>query len=186
MTTNESELEEPAMKDSLRTKFVSDINVTDAEWRVRPPFHLQQDNRRRFVRLEISSPMSLRKLKDIFGNFWPTGGGYAIEGTILNVSPGGVLVETDQPMNEGDLVVMQLTLQGAETLDHVLGAVKRSDQLDDCFLAGVEFIGRDRLRDQLSQAELDILTDDLSDFTHSVQEVLAKYVYRERVAPPKV
>lgn len=171
------------MKDTTRVKFVTDVDVEDTEIKVRRPFRLDKENQRRFVRLEISSPMSLNKIKDIFGNFWPAGEGYTIDGDILNISAGGVLVEIDQPLNEGDIVTMRFSLQGAETLDNVLGIVKRVDQDESCYLVGIEFIGRDYLLDKLSKGELEMLSENLSNFTQKVQDVLKKYIYRERVAP---
>jgi len=92
------------MEDITKTKFVSDVDVNEAEIEVRRPFRLKREKQRRFVRLEISSPMSLKKIKDAFGNFWPAGEGYTIEGVVLNISAGGVLVEVDEPLNEGDIV----------------------------------------------------------------------------------
>ena len=171
------------MKDTTRVKFVTDVDVNDTEIKVRRPFRLDKENQRQFVRLEISSPMSLNKIKDTFGNFWPAGEGYTIDGDILNISAGGVLVEIDQPLNEGDIVVMRFSLQGAETLDNVLGTIKRTDQDESCYLVGIEFIGRDYLLDKLSEGEMEMLSENLSNFTQTVQDVLKKYIYRERVTP---
>ncbi len=169
------------MKDTTRTKFITDVDVKNTEVKVRRPFRLDQDNQRRFVRLEISSPVSLNKIKDIFGNFWPAGEGYTIEGDILNISATGLLVEIDQPLNEGDIVAMRFFLQGVETLDNVLGAVKRIERDEGRYLAGLEFIGRDYLLDKLSRGELEMLSENLSNFTQTVQDVLKKYTYREGV-----
>lgn len=171
------------MKDTTRVKFVTDVDVNDTEIKVRRPFRLDKENQRQFVRLEISSPMSLNKIKDTFGNFWPAGEGYTIDGDILNISAGGVLVEIDQPLNEGDIVAMRFSLQGAETLDNVLGTIKRTDQDESCYLVGIEFIGRDYLLDKLSEGEMEMLSENLSNFTQTVQDVLKKYIYRERVTP---
>ncbi len=170
------------MKDTTRIKHVSDVNLEEKRIKGRPPFRVQRENQRRFVRLEISSPMSLHKVKDIFGNFWPDGEGYAIHGEILNISAGGVLVEVDQPLNEGDIVSMRFSLQEVETLDNVLGIVKRTDQSEDCLLAGIEFVGKESLCDMLSQGELEMLSEEFTDFKQRVQDVLQKYIYRERVA----
>jgi hypothetical protein len=170
------------MKDIDKTKFVSDVDVDDKGIKARPPFKLATENQRRFVRLEISAPVKLRKVKDVCGNFWPRGTGFTLEGVILNISPGGVLVEIDQPLNEGDIVSMTFTLQGNVTLENVLGAVKRADRDEEVFLVGIEFVNRNYLMDTLSQAELDLLAEDLSGFEETVQEVLQKYLYRERVS----
>ena len=167
------------MKHTTKTKFISEVNLDERQVKVRQPFTLREESQRRFVRLEISSPMSLKKIKDIFGGFWPHGAGFTIDGTMLNISAGGVLVELDQPINEGDIVAMRFTLQGIETLENVLVVVKRTDQDDTNWLVGIEFVDRDSLTDILSQAELEMLADNLSGFGETVQEVLKKYIYRE-------
>jgi hypothetical protein len=169
------------MNKTTKTKFVSDIDLAGKEIKVRPPFQLTTENQRRYVRLEISSPMTLRKIKDVIGNFWAHGTSFTIDGTILNISAGGVLLEVDQPLNEGDIISMSFTLQENESLENVLGAVKRTDRDDTTFLAGVEFVGKNYLMDKFSQAELEMLSENLSDFEDTVQKMLKKYVYREQV-----
>lgn len=169
------------MRNISRTKFVSDVDVKGTALNIRHPFRLSQENQRRFVRLEISSPMSLYMIKDIFGNFQTGEQEFTIDGKILNLSMGGVLIEVDQSLNEGDIVAMRFSLQEGETIDNVLGVIKRSDQDGDCCLAGIEFVDRDHLADKLSQGEMDILSDRLTDFKDSIRQVLERYVYQERV-----
>ncbi len=167
------------MNDSTKVKFVNDVEVEQSELRARKPFSLKRDNQRRFIRLEIASPMSLRKIKDIFGNFWPQEQVYSVAGNILNISPGGVLIETEEPLNEADIVAMRFTLQDQKTLEHVLGVVKRVDRDEDIYLTGIEFVNRDHLADTLTRGELDLLSNRLDDFQHSVQDVLKSYLYHE-------
>ncbi len=168
------------MKDTSKLKFVSDVNVEQNRIRASKPFRVETDNNRRYIRLEISSPMSLNKIKDVFGNFWPGENAPVIHGTILNISAGGLLVECDQPLNEGDVVSMKFTVQDVEVLDNVLGLVKRCDPEDDCSLAGIEFISHNRLEDKLTSAEMELLTEKVANFHQSVQKVLERYLYHEQ------
>ncbi len=170
------------MAQSSRTKFIHDVQSVDDGIRVRKPFKLEHQEQRRFVRLQISAPLALRKIRDIAGNFWPDGDRHLINGVILNISEGGVLVETDQPINEGDIVLMRFTLQDVESLDNVLGLAKRADLDDGCFLIGIEFITRSFLADIVSKAEMDMLSDKARDFDTTVRDLLNKYVHRERIA----
>lgn len=169
------------MEDPTRTKFISDVDMKEQDVRIGQPFKISSENQRRYVRLQISSPMSLSKVKDIFGNFWPEGDNDRIDGDILNISGGGVLVEISQSLNKGDIVAMRFSLQGTEILDDVLGTVKRADYDQECCLAGIEFINRDFLLDKLSDGELDLLSDRLSNFSETVEDVLKKYIYYDRV-----
>jgi len=167
------------MKTSSKAKFVKDVESRAAASQVRKPFKVQEENRRRFIRLEIAAPMSLRKIKDRQSHFWPDGDKHVINGLILNISGGGLLVELDHAVTEGDLVAMQFTLQGVETLANVLGLVKRADSDSGTYLAGIEFLSRSQLTDLMSRAEIELLGDNCSNFNDCVRRVLGKYVSTE-------
>jgi hypothetical protein len=159
-----------------RTKFISEVATPSRELTASKPFKVQREDKRRFVRLEISSPMAMRKIKTSEGGFWPQGEKHVIDGTILNISAGGVLVELDQSVDEGDIVNMRFTLQEVESLDNVLGLVKRTDVEAGTFLVGIEFISRKQLDDLLSSSEIDLLPEQLGGFDQRVKEVLSRYV----------
>lgn len=167
------------MKASKRSKFITEVPTTEVDVIARRPFKVESDNRRRFIRLEIAAPMSLQKIKDSHGNFWPEGEWHLVNGTILNVSAGGVLVELDQSVNEGDIVAMHFTLQGVEELKNILGLVKRADFDGEGVLAGIEFVTHSFLSDRLSRPEIDLLTETCCNFDDSVRQVLTKYVHHE-------
>ena len=167
------------MTNDDNSRFIPDVDTTSGAVRARKPFAMASENGRRFVRLEISSPMSLRRIKDIFGNFRPNEQTYDVEGTVLNISAGGVLVDLDEPLNDGDIVLMRFRLQGVEALENVLGLVKRCEQDDGLFLCGIEFVTRRFLEDNLSRSELELLGERLFDFQESVRGVLSRYLYAE-------
>ncbi len=163
------------MKGTSRTKHISEVNLDEKEISIRKPLKLSRDNQRRFIRLQISSPMSLQTVKDIFGQFHPAGD-YDINGEILNISAGGVLAELEQPVNEGDIVAMRFSLETVEPLEGVLGVVKRCDHDEEGNLVGVEFINRQWLTDKLSQAEMQLLSESYTHFDQSVKNVLSAYI----------
>lgn len=163
------------MKNTDRTRFISEVETDPKNLTFRRPFKAESDGKRRFVRLEISSPLTLKTLKDIFGHFSPDLPTTTIGGTILNISEGGVLVDLTQPVNEGDIVVIRFTLQESETVDNVLGLIKRSEVDEDCYLTGIEFINRNRLSDLLSESEIDMLSNDLTDFSGRIGTVLRRF-----------
>ena len=170
------------MTNREKVKFVHEVDAVPSDYRARKPFKVEKQEARRFVRLEISSPMTVQKIKDTTGNFSPEGDWHTLHGMILNISGGGVLIEVDQPLLEGDLVSMHFTLQDVECLDNVLGLVKRAEENQGFFLAGIEFISRQRLSDLLSQSEIDLLPESVTDFNDSVRDVLNRFVVRERIA----
>ncbi len=169
------------MKTSVKAKFVKDVETHGTQPKSRKPFKVQEDNRRRFIRLEIAAPMTLKKIKDREAHFWPDGDWHVVNGLILNISTGGVLVELDQAVSEGDIVSMQFTLQEVESISNVIGLVKRADVDDGSVLAGIEFLTRAQLPDLMSRAEVELLGDKCFNFDERVKQVLSKYVYREKV-----
>lgn len=167
------------MKGSRNMKFVQDVPSEGTTLKVRKPLKIRQEDNRRFVRLVINSSMSVQKIKDQEGHYWPEGDWHIINGMILNVSAGGVLVELDQEVGEGEIVSMQFSLQELTGLENVLGLVKRVDEESDCFIAGIEFITREKLVDFFTEAELELLSENHHNFDESVRQVLNKYVYTE-------
>ena len=167
------------MKNSARMRYVSEIPLPNRKLRARPPLTITEENRRRFVRLEISAPMYLRRVKDTFGNYWPAGSEYPVSGSILNVSAGGLLAEFNEPLHEGDIVAMRFTLEDLEAIEGVLGIVKRCDRDGASYLSGIEFTSRQKLSDRLSAAEMDLLSTQYADFSRSIENVLGKYIYED-------
>ena len=168
------------MKNTSKERFVSDIDMHDTNVMARKPFKVTAENVRRFVRLEIASPITISVVKDSLGNFNCDGGDLKIDGIILNISPGGMLVAMGHPLAAGDIVLMSFSLQDIETLDDVLGIVKRVEKDGDSYMDGIEFITRTDLEDRLTTAELDLLTDKASHFEDKVQEMLQRYLYHKQ------
>jgi len=65
-------------------------------------------------------------------------------GEILNISAGGILLFTAEPILEGTVVSMSLKLEGCDTVDRILGLVKRAEIDSGGYLVGVESITRER------------------------------------------
>ena len=167
------------MNDTSKIKYVTDFPVADKEIQVKKPFKISEEDRRRFIRLKISAPLSLKNIWEYLKNNTPFEDLLEINGNILNISAGGVLVEIEHPLDEGDFVLMKLTLQDVETMNNVLGLVKRVDYDDGLHLVGIEFLTPDKLRDRLSQAEYELLSNRTESFDELVSKTLSKYLYHE-------
>ena len=66
------------MKTNAKTKFVSEVDAAKTQITARGPFKVECDNRRRFIRLELSTPMALQTIKDMAGDFHPESDGRVI------------------------------------------------------------------------------------------------------------
>jgi len=169
------------MNDS-RVKIISDIEADSNVVSVKKPFRLITENKRRYIRLEVSEPATYTVVKDTASGFWPDGDGPAYDGAILNLSAGGVLIVAAAGLEEGTIVLLKMSLQDIEVLDHVVGMVKRSEATDDEYLLGIEFIPREYLNDIFSRAEIDMLTNRVASFDEQIRKTLNKYVYCQRVS----
>ncbi len=169
------------MKNTDKVRFVSEVDIGDKRVEVRKPFKMEYENKRRFIRLEITGPVDLKSVKDCLSNFTPEEE-YHFQGSILNISAGGILVDLSQSINTADIVLMRLRLQEVEKLDNILGVVKRVEKDEDGYLVGIEFITKENLRDMLSEAEIDLLSENVSGFEERVHEVLSRYLYSDSAA----
>jgi len=165
-----------------RTKVVSEIETETNDLSVKAPFRIRKDDKRRYIRLEISKPMKYCLLKNRTEGFWPNGNGPSYQGIVLNVSAGGVLILGKEPIEEGTLVVMSMTLQDVEVIDNVIGVAKRVESEGNEWLIGFEFIPREYLVDYLSTAQYDVVSRNVSSFDECLRAILNKYVYHERVS----
>jgi hypothetical protein len=168
--------------DNTRTKIISEIEAKEDIISVKKPFKLYRDRNRRYIRLEISEPITYSILKDRSGGFWPEGDGPSYSASILNISAGGVLFAGTSPVEEGALLVMRMSLQDVEVLDRIIGVAKRVEPDDGEWLIGVEFISGEYLPDYFSAAELDVISEELSSFDKRLRDVLNKYVYYKRLS----
>lgn len=157
-------------------RFIYEVEATDSQTIARKPFKVERREKRSFIRIEISSPLSLKTIKNGRGNFSPEDNGSTIDGTILNISASGVLADINEKLTKGDIVSMRFTLQGDVELDRVLGIVKRCESDDEGVIAGIEFVSDEKLRDLLSCAEMDLIKDRFTDFSSGVNRLLNDFI----------
>ncbi len=151
------------------------------DFQVKPPFKIMEDNRRRFIRIDIDAPITFCTIKSVEGTFWAECDGPSGSGEILNISAGGILLFTPQPIMEGTVLSMSLGLEGCDTIDHILGIVKRTELDSGGYLVGIESVTRERLGDVLSEEEIQQLPDSLASFTERLRSLLNQYIYARKL-----
>ncbi len=148
---------------------------------VKKPFKVYQHKRRKYVRLEVNSPLK-------FKVFLPPGEDFNLEdnqtctGIVLNISGGGVLMETDYTVREDDFLVMEFSLADADTLSGIIGKVKRVDNDEDGVkLVGVEFMTPEQLKAELPSEIIDRIGIEIFSFDDQLRKMLLKYVFSQKV-----
>lgn len=163
-------------------KIISEKTVDPAVASVKPPFKIRQDGQRRYIRLEISEPVSYSVLKDRNGRFSPGAERPYYTGSLLNISAGGMLIVSENMLEEGTIIFLKIFLQEIEVLDNIIAVVKRAEMDAGDWLIGVEFISREHLSDHLSEAELQVLPENAASFDERVKMALNKYIFYQKVA----
>jgi hypothetical protein len=133
------------------------------------------------VRLDVTSPVEIRLLVPASGeNTEP--GFIPYTGEILNISAGGVLVESRDAMPEGDYVVMELELNGTDRLSGIVGKIKRCETRgESAHLIGVEFCSAEDIRSNCPEEYQRLLGEHCSSFSEKVRALISKYVFSHKV-----
>ncbi len=164
-----------------RTKFISEVTTDESVVKVKAPFKLYKDKSRQYIRLEISEAVNYSILKDSENQPVPESERPEYDGLILNLSPGGALIESDHPTEDGALLLLKLSLQEIETLENVVGLVKRCEPLEGKWMIGVEFVSQRYLHDSLSAAQIELIPGGSLSFEEKIQTVLGRYVFQKRI-----
>lgn len=158
---------------------------TMVDFEVRPPFHIMQDNRRRFIRIDIEEPVTFTMIKSTDGAFWSEGAGVTGNGEVLNISAGGILLYTTEPVMEQAVILMSMRIEGCDAVDNILCLVKRTEIDSGGYLVGLESITRERLMDFLSAEEIAQLPKNAASFTERLQTLLNQYIYSRKLSDGK-
>lgn len=155
--------------------------TTTVDFEVKPPFQIMEDNRRKFIRIDIVEPISFAVIRSADGTLWPEGDGPPGNGEILNISASGLMMFTTQPVMEKTILSMSLSIEGCEQIDNILGMVKRTEIDSGGYLVGIESITREKLWDIMSKEEIALLPENMASFTERLQSLLNQYIYSRKL-----
>ncbi|MCJ7577193.1 MAG: PilZ domain-containing protein [candidate division Zixibacteria bacterium] len=149
------------------------------------PFPIRSLQGRKYVRIEVTSPVDFRLLI-------PKRGRLSLakdqcSGKILNLSCGGLLLESRKTIPEGAFLLLSLNLNGLVILEGVLGKTKRLESTEDGeYLVGVEFCLREELENFASKEEIEKLPVKVGSFNHKLKKIILSYVGTAHLAMPDV
>lgn len=145
------------------------------------PFTIRSSPGRKYVRIEISSLVDFRLLVPKRGRIRLAK--KQCSGRILNLSCGGILLESGEVIPEGEFLLLSLNLNGLVILEGVLGKTKRVEPTEDGeYLVGVEFCSREELESFASKEEIEKLPVKVASFNHKFKDVILGYVRTARLA----
>lgn len=154
-----------------------DSHTKDENFVIKQPLQLYKERKRRFVRLEIAAPVTYgvlnidRPLDEALQN--------QHNGTMLNLSGGGVLMVVDQSLTEGTYLTMSFELAGSDLITGIAGKVKRiDDDGEGGYLVGIEFCSETELNSVFGNANIGSV---ISSFDNKVKRFLLKYIFARKV-----
>ncbi len=149
------------------------------------PFPIRSSQGRKYVRIEVTSPVDFRLLIPKRGRIRLAKN--QCSGKILNLSCGGLLLESRKTIPEGAFLLLSLNLNGLVILEGVLGKTKRLESTKDGeYLVGVEFCLREELENFASKEEIEKLPVKVGSFNHKLKEIILSYVGTAHLAIPVV
>lgn len=155
-------------------------NNTDIEpgFEIKRPVQLHRGKKRQYIRLEIEAPITFaridldRPIEDLET--------HQIEGTILNISGGGVLIDSPQAVDEGQFIAMSFELRDYELVSGVVGKVKRVDEDgEEGCLMGIEFCDERELISVFGEANVG---SRLASFDERVKRTILKFIFDRKVS----
>ena len=139
--------------------------------------------RRRWVRLEVFSPVAVRELIADAEERTVRRAFKEKSGMILNISGGGVLLSTFDALCENDYLLMKFKIKDFDALSDVLGKVKRVESCPDGEnLVGIEFLTPDAIEDVWLADQLSEMIDDPLGFSDRLHRLVSRYVFRRQVS----
>ncbi len=147
----------------------------------RTPFSMGSSEGRKYVRIKVTSPVNFRLLLQKTGRIQLSED--ECSGKVLDLSCGGMLLESCREIPEGAFLLLSLNLNGLMLLEGVLGKTKRVEPTENRgYLVGVEFCLREELENHASKEEIESLPVKVASFDRKLKEVVWGYVRTAHLA----
>jgi c-di-GMP-binding flagellar brake protein YcgR len=140
----------------------------------------RREQRRKYVRLNISEDINFRILESQDSDI--AGLSPEFQGSLLNISAGGFLFETEKKVKSDSLLIIKFKLKDRYSLENILAVVKRVEQsCEGLTLVGAEFITRENNADYGLEKLGDFLPQGTGTFDENLQRLIVQYIYNQQV-----
>jgi c-di-GMP-binding flagellar brake protein YcgR len=150
---------------------------------------IRRTQRRRFVRIDIAGNITFKAVElDVHKNEILS---LDKKGELLNISAGGILLTTSEQLKQNDLILMNFWLKNSQRLDNILGLVKRleieesSESKHDEYLAGIEFITKEKAAEIIPSKLAELLPAEINYFNEALEKLVVQFVYKQQVETRK-
>jgi c-di-GMP-binding flagellar brake protein YcgR len=163
-------------KASIKDLFIDDTGSIE----VKRTGEIRREQRRKYVRLDISEDINFRILESSDNE----DGGMSPEfrGSLLNISAGGFLFETDKNVGPGSMLIINFKLKDHYRLENILAVVKRVEQDEEGLtLVGSEFITKSNKAAYGLENIDDYLPPGTGTFDENLQRLIMQFIYNQQV-----
>jgi c-di-GMP-binding flagellar brake protein YcgR len=167
-------------KASIEDHFIDDAGSIE----VKSESETRREQRRKYVRLDISEDINFRIIEPPEDK----GAGISPEfrGSLLNISAGGFLFETEKQVQDRLLLIINFRLKGHYSLENILAVVKRAERTDEGLsLVGAEFITKENKYEYGLEKLDDYLPQGTGTFDENLQKLIIQYIYTQQVKKRK-
>jgi len=150
---------------------------------------IDRSQRRRFVRIDIAGEIVFKVVEMSPGREPDLS--LEKKGELLNISAGGILLNTDAVLKKDDIVLLNFWLKSSQRLENVLGIVKRHEQESEPegdkveYLTGIEFLTKEQAARRLPLDINETLPSSVNYFDEALQQAIVQFVYRQQVESRK-
>jgi len=150
---------------------------------------ISRSQRRRFVRIDVAGQVTFKTVEMSMGH----GPEISLDksGELLNISAGGVLLNSSTNLKRDNLVLLNFRLKNSQRLENVLGVVKRHEQVNDPqdsqsdYLTGIEFLTKNQATEKLTHDVTETLPSTVNFFDEALQQAIVQYVYKQQIQSRK-
>ena len=163
-------------KASIRDLFIDDTGSIE----IKREGETRREQRRKYVRLDISEGINFRILESPDNK--NAGMSPEFQGSLLNISAGGFLFETEKEVRSGSLLIINFNLKNHYSLKNILAVAKRTEHVDsDLSLVGAEFITKENMAEFGLATLDDYLPQGTGTFDENLQRLIVQYIYNQQV-----
>lgn len=147
-----------------------------------PPKNVKRVQRRQFVRIEMLQKIRYAIVDSADNDSSESDELSWNDGTIVNLSGGGVLLKNDNGIKQGTLVVLNMSfLTEYDLPDMIVAVCKRSFKDNGTHMSGFEFLRNNQLKRACNSAQLKRLPESVRAFDNLAQNEMINFVFRRQI-----
>ena len=167
------------------TRVTAKIPEQPPRMKLAAPQRIERNQRRRFVRVDYLRPCKWRPVHSAEEGQESDAVGDVVEGTIINLSAGGIQLSTDEPPAKGQYLFVRPFADDWPLPGWLIGRIawkqRQQPESRHDFRAGVDFREFEEMTAGWPKEHVNKLPEDILNMSHVVRQRLMQLVYRKQI-----